>query len=93
MTVWEFRKLVRQGRRYLCKGRCPLGIAAGVSFNPLPNTAEKQLGLAWGYSFGVIGGFDGNVPPTTLPDSEEFDRGERYGRRMRLVAAQLSVRP
>lgn len=92
MNVWEFRRFVRERRFLLCKGACPLGVAmAGRALNPTPTWAQLCLGIPFGYALGVVGGFDASTPQTDLPGSEVFDRGERYGKRMRLVAAHLRV--
>lgn len=89
MTIWEFRRKVR-GVRWLCMNACPLGAAmGGFPLNPTPTWAQTDLGIPWGYALGVVAGFDDSAPPSMLPASEMFDRGERYGRRMRVVAQSL----
>jgi hypothetical protein len=86
VTVWEFRRRVRENRFRLNTGFCPLGAAMGWPRTPTPIGAVDTLGLPYGYALGVVGGFDASTPETELPDSEIFDQGERYGRRMRVVA-------
>jgi len=90
MTVWEFRRKVREHRSLLLCA-CPLGAAIGEGLRtPLPSQAATVLGLHYGYALGIIGGFDDTTPRrTTLSPSAIFDQGERYGRRMRLVASRL----
>jgi len=86
MTIWEFRRLVRKRRLAIQQGCCPLGAAMdGRPRNPTPIGAHDALGLPYGYTLGVVGGFDASTPQTDLPESDEFDRGERYGRRLRSV--------
>jgi hypothetical protein len=91
VTIWEFRRLVRAHRFRLKTGFCPLGAAMEWPPKPTPLWAVDKLGLEYGYALGVVGGFDASTPQTDLPESAVFDRGERYGKRMRLVeeAAQF----
>lgn len=89
MTIWEFRRLVRARRVAIQQGCCPLGAAMQWDHlrNPMPTTAARALELPNGYVFGVVGGFDNTTPRSMLPDSEVFNRGERFGARMRIVRA------
>ncbi len=87
MTVWEFRRRVRERRPRMEGGCCPLGAAMDWARQPTPTWASMELELPWGYALGVIGGYDNSTPATSLPESEVFDRGERFGARMRIVRA------
>lgn len=90
MNIWEFRRVVRE-RRFQLLNCCPLGAACGTICNPMPHgEAVRGLQLPDGYAMGIIAGFDHPAPiHSTLPGSDVFDAGERYGRRMRRVARHL----
>lgn len=96
MTPWEFRKLVRE-RRWAMRthGCCPLGAASRFLYprDPLPHNISRELNLEYGYALGIVGGFDASTPTDSpLPPSGIFDCGERYGRRMRIVAQKRGWR-
>lgn len=91
MTIWEFRRVVRE-RRFQLLNCCPLGAACDNRLQyPLPHgEAVRELRLPDGYAMGIVAGFDHPEPiHSTLPGSDVFDAGERYGRRMRRVARHL----
>jgi hypothetical protein len=87
MTVWEFRRLVRENRSLMLEhDRCPLGAGLGVGHyetRPACGWASDTLGLDTDYCFGVAMGFDGERDWNT---PEEAMLGHRFGKRMRVIA-------
>ena len=87
MSHWDFRRAVRLSRSCLAF-QCPLGVAMGLNRDdPYPDPLEvaPDLGLEYEYCQAVASGFDGDG---VEPSGAEELAGDRYGRRMRIVATR-----